>query len=540
MTVGKMDSLLYAIGYEDPAWIVIAFIFGLIFQQFKLPPMVGFLLAGFILHLLGVKQDSFLTEIADLGVTLLLFTIGLKLHLKSLLKPEIWATTLCHMSVSILVGISFVIGLGLIGLSIFSGIDLATAAILSFALSFSSTVFAVKIMEDRGALSSRYGQIAIGVLVMQDIAAVIFLTFSTGKVPSIWALGLFLLIPARHIIGKALDMSGHKELLTIFGFSMALGGAALFELVGMKGDLGALIMGVLLANEKKSGELAHTLLGFKDVFLVCFFLSIGLTGLPTLESFGAAALLLLLIPIKAILFYLLFTRFRLRARGSTLATLSLSNYSEFGLIVTAIAISSGWMGNQWLTVVALTLSASFVIASPFSFMADKFYTRYRSFLKSFETKRRLKGDEDIDIAKHSILIFGMGRVGRAAYDEMQQTTPKKILGIDQDPKEVEYLKETGRQIILGDATNPEFWSRIDHGHPSIDLILLAMPNDFSNIMASEQLRTKGYKGAIVAIAKFEDEVSALKAAGVDEVYNIYAEAGSGAASKMQNLFRLEE
>ncbi|SCA55973.1 Transporter, CPA2 family [Candidatus Terasakiella magnetica] len=532
-----MDSLLSAIDYQDPAWIAIAFIFGLMFQQFKLPPMVGFLLAGFMLHLLGVQQDSFLTEIADLGVTLLLFTIGLKLDLKSLLKPEIWATTLSHMGISVLVGIVFILGLGGVGISIFSGIDLATTAILAFALSFSSTVFAVKTLEDRGALSSRYGQIAIGVLVMQDIAAVTFLALSTGKVPSIWALSLFLLIPGRHILAKALELSGHKELLTIFGFSMALGGAAVFELVGMKGDLGALVIGILLGTSKKSNELAHTLLGFKDVFLVCFFLTIGLTGLPTFETFGAAALLLLLIPLKVFLFYLLFTRFRLRARGSTLATLSLANYSEFGLIVTAIAISSGMLESQWLTVVALALSASFVIASPFSYLADKFYTRYRHILKSFETKSRLKGDENINIAQNSILIFGMGRVGRAAYDEMKETSADNILGIDQDPIEVERLTKTGRSIIYGDATNPEFWSRIDHGHPCVELILLAMPNSSSNIMAAKQLRAKNYQGPIVAITKYEDEYSELEAAGVNETYNIYAEAGSGAASKMQSLFR---
>ena len=502
--------------------------------------MVGFLLAGFVLHLLGVQQDSFLNEIADLGVTLLLFTIGLKLHLKSLLKPEIWATTLSHMAVTILVALSFIMGLSLIGLSIFSGIDVKTAAILSFALSFSSTVFAVKTLEDRDALSSRYGQIAIGVLVIQDITAVFFLALSSGKIPSIWALGLLLLIPIRHVLGKALGLSGHKELLTVFGFSLALGGAAIFEMVGMKGDLGALIMGILLASHEKSSELANTLLGFKDVFLVCFFLTIGLTGLPTLETVGAAALLLLLIPIKVILFFLLFTRFRVRARGSTLATWSLGNYSEFGLIVTAVAISVGWMETQWLTVIALALSASFLVASPINLLADKFYTRYRSFLNRFETKSRLKGDEDIDIAQHSILIFGMGRVGRAAYDEMQEASVGKILGIDQDPKEVERLSNTGRQIILGDATDPEFWSRIDHGHPTVDLILLAMPNCSSNMMAGEQLRYRGYKGPIVGIAKFEDEVAELKASGVDEVYNIYAEAGSGAASKMQTLFRIKE
>jgi predicted Kef-type K+ transport protein len=462
-----VDIFTSTLDIHQPLWILIAFSFGLIFQKFKLPAMLGFLLAGFVLHFFGAQDSGLLKSIADLGVTLLLFTIGLKLHLNSLLKPEIWATTLSHMSITVILAVSIVLSAGAMGLSIFSGIDLRTAAIIAFALSFSSTVFAIKSLEERGALSSRYGQIAIGILVIQDIAAVIFLAFSTGKMPTIWAIGLLLLIPSRPLLTRILSLSGHKELLTLCGFAMALGGAALFESVGMKGDLGALIMGVLLTNHAKSNELSKTLLSFKDAFLVCFFLTIGLTGLPTLQTLGAALLLMLVIPLKMVLFYLLLTRFRVRAQGSTLATLTLGNFSEFGLIVIAVAISAGWLETQWLTVMALALSLSFIIASPFSRIADNFYNRVQTFLKQFETPIRLEGDEDIDISDHTILVFGMGRVGRSVYDKVQAEHDLKILGVDQDPEQVEKLCATDRNIILGDATNPEFWSRIGGAHNKI-------------------------------------------------------------------------
>ena len=273
-----MEDFLISINYRDPAWIAVAFLFGLLFKQIKLPPMVGFLFAGFILHILGAQGDDFLNAVADLGVTLLLFTIGLKLRLKNLLKTEIWATTGFHMIGSIFVTLGLILLLSTAGILIFDGIDLSTALILAFALSFSSTVFAIKTMEDRGALTSRYGQISMGILVMQDIVAVCFLAISAGKVPSIWALALLALIPGRHLLAKLLELSGHKELLIIYGFVLALGGAALFEMVGMKGDLGALVFGMLLGGHKKGKELAGTLMSFKDVFLVCFFLTIGLTG----------------------------------------------------------------------------------------------------------------------------------------------------------------------------------------------------------------------------------------------------------------------
>ncbi len=528
-----MDQFLISIDYRDPAWIAIAFSFGLLFKQFRLPPMVGFLFAGFVLHFLGAQNDRFLMEIADLGVTLLLFTIGLKLRLSTLIRPEIWATTVFHMAGSVLVAAALLVALGLGDTGLIGSLDRTGLLVVAFALSFSSTVFAVKTLEDRGSLLSRYGQVAVGVLVMQDVAAVVFLAVSAGKLPSPWALGLLALIPGRHLLGIVLSNCGHKELLVLFGFVLALGGAALFEQVGMKGDLGALLLGILVSRHPRADELSKNLLGFKDVFLVCFFLTIGLTGLPSLETAGTALLLLTILPFKLALFFLLLTRFRLRARGATLGTAVLGNYSEFGLIVVAIAAGAGWLSQDWVTVVALALSASFVIASPMNAVADSVYARYHALLRRFEAAERLPGDEDIHLAGNRILVFGMGRVGRAAYDEMRLHMDDRILGVDLDEAEVARNVEAGRRVVLGDATHPEFWSRLDDGHGEISIILLAMPHHTANINAATRLRQRGYAGAIVAVALYPDQEAHLKANGVDEVFNIYAEAGAGAATRMR-------
>lgn len=530
-----MDSFLISIDYRDPAWIAVAFISGLLVRQINLPPMVGFLIAGFVLHLLGAENDRFLLAVADMGVTLLLFTIGLKLRLSTLLRPEIWATTGIHMGASIVLGLATMLSLGWAGVLLFDGLDISAALIVAFALSFSSTVFAVKTLEDRGSTASRYGQVAIGILVMQDIAAVAFLAVSAGKIPSIWALGLVLLIPGRHILARLMDASGHRELLAVFGFVMALGGAALFELVGMKGDLGALVVGVLLAHHHKANELSKILMSFKDVFLVCFFLTIGLTGLPTWETATAALILLALVPIKTALFIFLLTRFHMRARGATLGGLALGNYSEFGLIVGAIAISSGWLASDWLTVIALALSASFILASPVNMFSAKLYARYRNHLIRLETSKRLPGDEDLHLGAHQILVFGMGRVGRSAYDEMAPYVEGEILGIDLDETEVVRNMEAGRNVVLGDATNPEFWSRVRSHHKEIKMILLAMPHQAANVDAAKRLREMGYDGPMVATALFHDQNEELLKSGIDEVFNIYAEAGIGAATRMSSL-----
>lgn len=531
----KLENFLVSIDYRDPAWIAVAFIAGLLFRQINLPPMVGFLVAGFVLHLLGAENDPFLLAVADTGVTLLLFTIGLKLRLGTLSRPEIWATTCVHMGASIALAFVALMALGWAGVLLFDGLDYSTALIVAFALSFSSTVFAVKTLEERGSMASRYGQVAIGILVIQDIAAVIFLAVSAGKIPSPWALGLLLLIPARHILARLMDASGHRELLAVFGFVMALGGAALFELVGMKGDLGALVMGVLLAHHHKAKELSKNLMSFKDVFLVCFFLTIGLTGLPTWETATAALILIALVPIKTLLFIWLLTRFRMRARGATLGGLVLGNYSEFGLIVGAIAISTGWLSPDWLTVFALALSISFILASPVNVLATEIYDRFRERLLKLESAKRLPGDEDLHLGTNRVLIFGMGRVGRAAYDEMLPHAEGQILGIDLDETQVDRNDEDGRNVVLGDATNPEFWSRVRSHNHEVEMILLAMPHQAANVEAAKRLRETGYDGPMVATALYPDQEEELMESGINEVFNLYAEAGSGAATRMHEL-----
>ena len=277
---------------DDLLWIGPALIAGIAAARVGLPPMVGYLLCGFVLNLSGVYDHDRLTMIGDLGVTLLLFTIGLKLDLRSLLRPVIWAGTTLHMAIVISVFGTMLYWMSLTGIQAFAGIDIGTAMLIGLALSFSSTVFAVKILEDKGEYQSKYGQIAIGVLIMQDIFAVLFLAASTGKLPSVWALGLLVLIPLRYVLMRLLNHAGHSgELQTLYGIALAFGGYFLFDAVDLKGDLGALIVGAMLASHPLAGDVSKRLLGFKDLLLVGFFLSIGMSGDLTVSAMLIAFLL---------------------------------------------------------------------------------------------------------------------------------------------------------------------------------------------------------------------------------------------------------
>lgn len=237
----------------DAVWIAVAFSLGLLTRQLGLPPLVGYLAAGFILHGFGAEANAVIDRLSDIGITLLLFTIGLKLKLRSLAQPHVWAVTVIHTAGVMAVLVPFLLGMGALGVPILSGLSTGAAALTAFALSFSSTVFTVKVLEDKGEMASVYGTIAIGILIVQDLAAVLFLAFSVDKIPSPWALLLLLFIPLRPWIYKILERSGHGELLVLFGLTLGLGGAQVFDLVGVKGDLGALALGVLIASHPKAG-----------------------------------------------------------------------------------------------------------------------------------------------------------------------------------------------------------------------------------------------------------------------------------------------
>jgi glutathione-regulated potassium-efflux system ancillary protein KefC len=532
-----MNSPLFSIHYSDPLWILIALICGFATRSVGLPPMVGFLVAGFLLNALGVEGGEFLDAIGNMGITLLLFSIGLKLKLKSLARPEVWGVGILHMSAITLLVAIMVLILSNIDLPLFKGLNIATALLIGFAMSFSSTVFAVKVLDELGATGAGHGRIAIGVLVIQDIAAVLFIAVSIGKVPSPLALGLFALIPMRFLMFKILDRVGHGELLVLFSITMALLGAYVFDLVSIKGDVGALIVGMLFANHPKANEMAKALLSFKELFLVGFFLSVGMTAMPGWSELMIALIFMLFLPIKVALYFGLFNLFSLRAITSWRTSLNLANYSEFGLIVGALAASSGWLPREWLAVFAVVMSISFIASAPMVNIRDRLYQKWRNSLIRFERSKRILGEEDLDLAGIKVVVFGMGRMGTAAYAAMESDYDGYLVGVEIDQDKAIQLSAMGKNVVIGDATNPDFWTRAPELLNGLEWALLTMPSHSANMVAALRLKEMGYQGRIAATTKFRDEEDDLKAVGVAHTFNIYTEAGLGFANEIQNYVR---
>lgn len=511
-------------------FIGVAFTFGMIVNLTGLPPMVGFLLAGFVLNFIGFESNEALVIFANLGVTLLLFSIGLKLDIRTLFKSEVWGGASIHLIASIAFYTGILLVIKQLGLSLFADLDIMGLLLISFALSFSSTVFAVKILEEKSETNSLYGRIAIGVLIMQDIFAVLFLTISVGKIPSIWAFGLLALPLIRPLLFKLLDRAGHGELLVLYGFFLALVvGAGLFESVGMKADLGALIAGMLLAGHRSAKEMARSLFNLKELFLVCFFLSIGLGGLPNMDHLMIAGILSLLLFGKIALYFLTLAQFKLRSRTSLFAAFSLANYSEFGLIVASLATYKGWLSQDWLIITAIAVSLSFIIASLLNKYSDPIYAKYRLTLKRYQSTRLHLDDRPVRVGDAQILVMGMGRIGAGAYDALKVSYGEKVMGVDYDHQTTVQHREAGRRVITGDALDSDFWNKLQLTD-NIKLILLAMPDHNGNRYAAEQLNNiQDYNFKVAALAHYKTDERELNELGVNLVFNMYEEAGAGFA-----------
>ncbi|MCQ8850248.1 cation:proton antiporter [Alteromonas stellipolaris] len=511
------------------AFLLFAFVCGLTVKLIGIPPLVGYLVAGFLLNFSGYTLTDDLTKIANLGITIMLFTIGLKLNVRDLSKREVWAGSITHTLIWVGIVTCGVYGIAAVASQYIEGLTWQSATLIAFALSFSSTVCVIKVLEESGESKTRHGRLAIGILVMQDVFAVIFLVAATGKLPSVWALGLLAIIPAMPLINRVINKSGHGELLPLTGFILALGGYHLFELVNIKGDLGALIFGIMLAQHEKASELAKSLLSFKDLFLIGFFLTIGLTALPDFNMIIIALVFCLFIPIKAALFFGLFTSLRLRGRTSYLSSLVLSNFSEFGLIVGALAVSLGLLAESWLVVIALSLSVSFVITSVLYRTSHSQYHRYKDTIKRFEKNRRLKEDIYPTLHKAEFLVLGMGRVGQGAFNALSKLADVSVWGMDADRVKVKQMASEGLNVICGDGEDVDLWDNLEL--KNVHLILLALPSIQDAINITRQLRNAGYTGKVAAIARYEDEVNHLLEQGVDKVFNFFTEAGLGFAEE---------
>src|SRR3972149_4755896 len=449
--------------------LVIASLFGIFARTFKQPLLVGYLFAGILLAAMGIVTESArLENLGKIGVTFLLFLLGIEMNLKEL--PTIGkvaaVTGIGQIVITFIFGALLALGLG---------IKLPAAAYIGIALTFSSTVIIVKLLSEKKELASLYGKISVGFLLIQDLVAIVILIFlsSLGKgnfqtgqyaLIALKILGLFagVWILSKKILPYVFDriISSSLELLFIVSIAWALGVATFVAgPVGFTLEIGGFLAGLSLSNLPEHLQIASRTRPLRDFFLTIFFLYIGTKLYVGGEIFAllpeAGVFSIFVLVGNPIIVLIIMGLLGYKKRTSFLAGLTVAQISEFSFILMEVGESSGHVTKSQVSLVILTGVITMTVSTYLIIWSEKIYKVIGKYLSIFEKKRsrEITLNYDMKPDNHTVLI-GADRAGRNLCDYFKsRLTP--FLVIDFNPSIIAKLTAENIPAVFGDITDPE-------------------------------------------------------------------------------------
>lgn len=560
-----LEHLKSSLFYQLAAILLLAGIAGFIGQKLRQPLIVVFIAVGLlvgpsVLGLVTPDDQYAISTLAKLGIALLLFMVGLKLN------PEVLKTmgVIALIAGGAQVAITTILGGGLLMLL---GFNLQAAIIGGLGLAFSSTIIVVKLLSDQREIESLYGKMALGILIVQDIVVIITvvvvssLAENSGAVPSpadfLKIVGKLVLIIAavwifmRYIAERLItNISRSSELMVIFAIGFAAAMAALCDSMGLSKELGGLLAGVSLAPTAFRTAIYARLSSLRDFLLLFFF--IGLGAQLTLDNVGAQITTALIISGfvlfgKPLIIMAILGALGYRKRTYFQTGALMSQISEFSLILSALALTGGYLTDSEFNIMTLTGMITIAVSTYIALNSVNIYKALENNLGLFERENLKEEDftEKID-RKYDVIIFGLGRYG-AAMAKRFQASGAKVLGIDFDPAIVRESQKVGIPAVYGDASDPEFpaFLPLESAHT----IVLCIPHTASSPMVvdtrralAKSLRTLGFKGRVAVTShrrERDDQPSEedLSHLGVDIILRPYQAAAESGAEQILAMER---
>jgi Kef-type K+ transport system membrane component KefB len=525
--------------------LIISALVGSIAVRLRQPVLIAYIMVGILVGpvVLGlVKAHDHISLLAEIGVTVLLFVVGLKLdlHLIRNIGPVALATGLGQLV--------FTIAFGFI-LILLMGKGYMEAIYVAVALTFSSTIIIVKLLSDKRELDSLHGRIAVGFLIVQDLAVVLAMMAMSAlrgakglvAVEVAGSLVLRLMVATalifllmRYILPWLVEaMARSQELLLVFAISWGTGLAMLGEWAGFSKEAGAFIAGFSLASTHYREAMNARLSGIRDFMLLFFFVELGSKlDFSTLrgELWPALALSFFVLIGNPLIVMAIMGYMGYRKRTGFLAGLTVAQISEFSIVFVAMGISLGHVGvgalglTTLVGLVTITLSTYMILYSQqlYEWLSPwlNFFERLRPYREmAVDSNRRPVGQPDI-------IIFGVGRYGSRLMTQLREAGIS-VLGVDFDPEAVRRLRRRGLPICFGDGEDPGFLDTLPLEHAT--WVVTTLPHLESNRAFLHALRHIGFKGKVAGMVRDDIHGSALSAAGVDHVLNPFNDAADYAA-----------
>ena len=535
---------------EFALMLLVAALVGAVFVRLRQPVLIAYIVVGIALGPAGlawVTAHDQVNLLAQIGVTVLLFIVGLKLDLHHVrhIGPVALATGLGQLTFTIIIGF---------GLILLMGRDVMTALYVAVALTFSSTIIIVKLLSDKHELDSLHGRIAVGFLIVQDLAVVLaMMAMSALRTPdgqavdvAWWDVALSLgwrLLAAAAVIFVLMRyllpwlvaiMARSQELLLIFALSWAVALAATGAWAGFSMEAGAFMAGFTLASTNYREAVNARLGGVRDFLLLFFFIHLGAElDFSTLGQEVVPALLLSLfvlvgnpLIVMAIMGYMGY-----RSRTGFLAGLTVAQISEFSIVFVVMGITLGHVDQQALGLTTLVGLITITLSTYMILYSHSLYERLAPWLAVFERRQpyRELAVERKPLKSDSldVLVFGLGRYGGQLLRKLH-AEGVNVVGVDFDPEVVRELKLKRLPVQFGDGENPDFLESLPVARTRC--VVSTLPLADSNRALVTALRSAGFKGYLAVTGRDPVVDRSFGGLGAQHVFLPFEDAAAHAAT----------
>lgn len=511
--------------------IGLATVLALIFRLLKQPPILSYILAGIIVGPVGlfhISNGEVLHSFAEIGITLLLFMLGLEMKFKDLRSVG---------KVALYTGIGQIVFTSVIGFGIclLLGFSALASLYIAVALTFSSTIIVVKLLSDKKDLKSLYGKISVGFLLVQDFVAIIALIilsgFNTGDTQISPITFLLLTLKAAVIFGWVILLSKtvlprlmnfvakNTEILFLFSLAWAFSMAAFVSspLIGFSIEIGGFLAGLALANTAQNIQIVSRVRSLRDFFITIFFVTLGMKMIFADFStiFLPSVLLSLFVLIgNPIIVMIILGLMGYRSRTSFMAGLTVAQISEFSLIVIFMGNKIGHVDDSVVSLLTIVGAVTFIISTYMIMNSNYLYKKLSPILKFFERKEIHEILLPTSELKKHVVLIGANRMGESILEALL-AKDEKVVVIDFDPDVIDRLKKKNIQCYFGDVADPEIQEHVNI--TDARLIMSTVPDVDDNLLMLQSLKRKKKDILIVVFALETDDAKALYKAGADYV-----------------------
>lgn len=508
--------------------LVVAGLIAYLLHFFKQPSIVAYLITGLLigpLALYKLQHAEILHGLADIGITLLLFMVGLELDISQLKKIGKSAVIAGISQILVTTGLGF-------GLATLLGFAWLPSLYLALAMTFSSTIIAVKLLSEKKDMHRLYGKLTIGIFLVQDIAAIIILILLGGTsessgmnilgsgltgviiftISKAFMIGVVVVLLSRYVLPKLVQsVLKNDEMVLLFSLGWALGLASVFSapFIGFNAAIGGFVAGLALANSGGHFQISGRIKSLRDFFIIIFFIVLG--SQLVINNFQSAIIPAIIITGfvligKPIIVAIILGLLRYKARTGILSGITIGQVSEFSLIILALGLSAGHIDNRTVTVVTMVGIASIAISSYAIIYSHVIYKKFLAkFVNKIEAKRGQTISElDEQQLENHIIIIGAHRLG-THITKWLQSKKENFVVLDINPAIVNYYTNQGIPAICDDISDPFIQDVLNI--QSAKMIISTAPDYHDTLVLLNAL--KGSHRRIKTIVTAADEQDAI-------------------------------